>query len=294
MPLPDDAPAPPDAPDLAAFAAEVEALLAPHLPSLPGLDAAPDDLPERLAGFCAALLAANATINLTGLTSAEDMAFQHVVDSLLALPLVGREGPVLDLGSGCGVPGVPLALAQPGREVRLCESRVRKAEALGGLVDALGLGPRVSVVHDRAETWLVERRVDTVVARAVGRVGKLLELLGPVRHGFRRLVLLKGPSVDAELDEVATTLPELGFELAERVDTELPGGRGARVLLALTPLAPDRKRFRGKPARRGARPGGKPGAGKAGKPGGPKPHRRARPGGKSGGGSSRGGPRRAR
>ena len=98
----------------------------------------------------------------------------------------------------------------------------------------------MSVVHDRAETWLVGNSVDTVVARAVGRVGKLLELLAPVRHGFRRLVLLKGPSVDAELDEVRPELPKLGFELTQRVDTELPDGRGARVLLAFTPLKRDR------------------------------------------------------
>ncbi|GJM21541.1 MAG: hypothetical protein DHS20C15_14560 [Planctomycetota bacterium] len=239
----------PVAPD-PAFAAEVERLIAPHLSALPGLEAAPDDLATQLGGFCAGLLAANATINLTGLKSAEDMAFGHVLDSLIALPLIGDRGTLLDLGSGCGVPGVPFALAQPARKVLLCESRARKSEALAGLVSGLELGPRVSVLHDRAETWLVEQKVDTVVARAVGRVGKLLEFLSPVRHGFKRLVLLKGPSVDAELDEVAEQLPTLGFELEQRVDAQLPEERGARVLLVFKPLKRDRDSRRRKYGKR--------------------------------------------
>lgn len=233
-----------------AFAAEVERLIAPHLGELPGLEAAPSDLAAQLAGFCAGLLAANATINLTGLKSAEDMAFGHVLDSLIALPLIGTSGTLLDLGSGCGVPGVPFGLAQPEREVLLCESRARKSEALAGLVDTLGLAPRISVLHDRAETWLVEHKVDTVVARAVGRVGKLLEFLSPVRHGFKRLVLLKGPSVDAELDEVQLELPTLGFELVKRVDAQLPEDRGARVLLVFKPLKRDRNSRRRKYGKR--------------------------------------------
>jgi len=73
------------------------------------------------------------------------------------------------------------------------------------------------------------------VARAVGRTPEVLELLSPVRRGFRRLVLMKGPTVDAELDGLTTRrLAALGYGQPRRVEATLPGGE-RRVLLSFTP-----------------------------------------------------------
>jgi 16S rRNA (guanine527-N7)-methyltransferase len=191
--------------------------------------------PECLAGlarFCAALRRANERLNLTRITDAEGMALRHVIDSLTALRLLPASGTLADMGSGGGVPGLPLAIARPALRVTLLESRGRKAEALAGLVDELGLSPRVRVVPERAESWLAEHGVQGVVARAVGTTEAVLTLLSPVRRGFRRLVLMKGPSVDDELVAVRPQLRSLGFRLVERVETALPGDAGRRVLLA--------------------------------------------------------------
>lgn len=204
--------------------------LLPHLP--PG---APPGLADELGRFCALLRAANERLNLTRIIDARGMALLHVVDALTALPLLKEAHSVADLGSGGGVPGLPLALARRDLRVTLLESRGRKAAALQSLVDALGLARRVHVAAARGEAWLADHDVDTVVARAVGPTAEVLRLLSPVRRGFRRLVLMKGPTADAELEGLdAKALAHLGFGQPRRLEATLPGGE-RRVLLSFTP-----------------------------------------------------------
>lgn len=208
------------------FAQEVAELVAPHLP--PGSRPA---LAAELGRFCALLREANEHLNLTRITDARGMALLHVVDALTVLPLLRDVHSLVDLGSGGGVPGVPLALARPDLRVTLLESRGRKSEALAGIVEALGLHRRVGVLPERGEVWLKTHKVDAVVARAVGRAPEVLTLLSPVRKGFGRLILMKGPSVDAELTELNPRwVGALGFGLPKRLDTALPDGE-RRVLL---------------------------------------------------------------
>lgn len=222
-----------------AFAARVVARLRPHLPALRGLGATVDR--ERLAAglgaFCAALADVNRRVNLTGITAPEAMASRHVLDSLLACRLLDGSGPVVDLGSGGGVPGIPLALALPHRPVVLVESRARKATALTELVQRLGLGDRVRVVHARGEDWLATHVVDTVVTRAVGSVTAQLRLLSGVRPAFRRLIMFKGPAADDELSDARPRMGRWGFVEPARIEEELPERDGRRVLLVFSGAA---------------------------------------------------------
>ena len=191
----------------------------------------PDGLPESLGRFCAALAAANERLNLTGITDARGMAVLHVLDSLAAAPLLAGATTAMDLGSGGGVPGVPLALALPSLTMTLVESRERKAAALAALLDELGLPPRVTAAHARGEKWLADHAVDVVVARAVENLPDLLKHLRPVRRRFGRLVLMKGPAADDELAALGARLSSLGFPRPLRHEATLPDGAGRRVLL---------------------------------------------------------------
>jgi len=214
------------------FAQEVSALVAPHLPA--GVRDG-ERLATEAGRFCALLRAANERLNLTRITDARGMAQLHVVDSLTALPLLRDCHTLADLGSGGGVPGIPLALARPDLRVALLESRGRKAAALQEIVDALGLQRRVTVTPVRGEQWLSQHTVDAVIARAVGRTPDVLALLSPVRKGLRRLILMKGPTVDAELTELnPKRLYALGFGLPRRLSITLPAGE-RRVLLQYRP-----------------------------------------------------------
>lgn len=219
------------------FAHQVSELLLPHLPELLRRSpvASPDvgELAGQLGRFCEALRDTNQRINLTGITDAQGMAYRHVLDALLALPACGGEPPLVDLGSGCGVPGIPLALAMPERRVVLVESRERKAAALVALVECLGLAPRVSAVRARGEVWLADSAGGpcVVVTRAVGSIAAQLELLRPMRDRVARLVLLKGPGADEEL-EAAQRARERGRWPEPRCERgELPGGEGSRTVV---------------------------------------------------------------
>jgi len=202
----------------------------------------PVGLPDRarlaadLGRFCEVLAATNEQLNLTGITDPEGMAVRHVLDSLTLLPLLQDAPSIMDFGSGGGVPGLPLALALPGPQVTLVESRERKAAALDRMVRELGLFPRVRAEHARGEVWLAENRVHTVVVRAVGDTAELLERARKGRKNFSQLILMKGPSVDEELAVVEPRLKRLGFAPPERHEAELPGDAGRRVLLVFRPV----------------------------------------------------------
>ena len=216
-----DAPAPalPDP----AFEAAVAAILVAR--GRPAAEAAAQ------ARFAAALRRANERLNLTSITDPEGMAIRHVLDSLTLLPLLGPTEHVLDLGSGGGLPGIPLAIARPDLRLTLIEGREKKAAALTALVEELGLSRQVAVVQGRGEEWLPRHPVDTVVARAIGTVPDVLARLSRVRRAFGRLVLMKGPAVEAELAEAAPRLRGWGFGPPERTELDLPAGAGHRVLL---------------------------------------------------------------
>ena len=132
------------------------------------------------------LLAWTAAINLTAIREPVAAAREHVVDSLTALPLLRSRNTadLLDLGSGGGFPGIPLALALPRARTVLVESVGKKATFLAAVLDALELRPRVAVAATRAETLAADPhhrgRWSTVVVRAVGPLAELAELSLPL------------------------------------------------------------------------------------------------------------------
>lgn len=188
---------------------------------------------ETSARHCAFLVEANRKYNLTALTSPTDLAIKHVVDSLAALPLLSGVGTVLDLGSGPGFPGVPLAVALPETQVVLAESTQKKASFLREVVRELDLA-NVEVCASRGEDVLRDRTVDTVVARAVAATEKILRLLKPVRSRFRDVILYKGPTGVSEADQARHLGLRLGLQLEVAHQYTLPADSGSRVLLRIT------------------------------------------------------------
>ena len=149
-----------------------------------------------LGQFVALLLRWNQVYNLTGVRGADEVVDRHLVESFaLRAHLQGTE--VADVGSGGGLPGVPLAIAEPGRRFTLIESRAKRVRFLRHVVGELELKNTV-VVHSRAEDLQVERAFDTVLARAVAPPA---ELLGVCRHltapGSILLMLTAGHLQDA-------------------------------------------------------------------------------------------------
>lgn len=189
-------------------------------------------LSELAARHLALLFDANRSLNLTAITAPRDAAIKHIVDSVIPAPLLGDARCVLDVGSGAGFPGIPLAIVCPARRFVLSESVGKKARFLERAVAELGLS-NVEIHAGRAETWLESNRADAVVVRAVGSTGKLLALLGPKAPRVRQLLLYKGPSGAEELKEAEKTMARCGLRGAVALRYELPEGLGRRSVLRI-------------------------------------------------------------
>ena len=152
----------------------------------------PDQQVALLEQYCALLWDWNTKINLTRHTDYRKFVARDLVDSLAFAEFLAAGESVLDIGTGGGVPGIVLAVVRPDLSVSLCESVGKKARAVADIVDRLGL--EVPVHGSRAEDLLGHGRYNTLVARAVAKLVKLLGWLGPHWNSFDRLLIVKGPA----------------------------------------------------------------------------------------------------
>jgi 16S rRNA (guanine527-N7)-methyltransferase len=173
------------------------------------------EIGQKLAAYLEQLLETNRSFNLTSVTEPEQAWPRHIVDSLSLLPsLLDRPDlkTVVDVGSGGGLPALPLAIALPHHSFTLLESIGKKARFLADVSAALGL-TNVQVLEERAETFgQAEGReeFDVCTSRAVSRLPVLLELTLPlVRVGGLKLAL-KGEQAEQEVAEAKRALQLLG------------------------------------------------------------------------------------
>lgn len=131
---------------------------------------------------------------------------RHILNCAAVRSIVPADANIVDVGSGAGLPGIPLALARPDLHVTLLDSLLRRVRFLELAVGELGLADQVTVVRARAEQYI--ERYDVVVARAVAPLWRLVEWCGPLGQ---RLVALKGESAEAEVAEAAPMLEQRGL-----------------------------------------------------------------------------------
>jgi 16S rRNA (guanine527-N7)-methyltransferase len=185
------------------------------------------------------LLAWTEAINLTAIREPAAVALEHVLDSLSALPLLRQMGAraILDIGSGGGFPGLPLALAMPAERTLLVESVGKKATFLGATLDALGVRPRFAVAATRAETLARDPhhrdRWPVVTVRAVAALPELVELALPLLTSGGSLIAWKRSMV---VDGDAPPVRRLDLELASAARAAWAlGGREPTVVPVTVP-----------------------------------------------------------
>ena len=154
-----------------------------------GLEVTPAQA-KQLAQFLWLLDRWNRVHNLTGIRSTTRMIDRHLVESLALRPLlVGRR--IADVGTGAGLPGLPLSIVEADRQFTLIESRAKRARFLHHVQSTLAL-PNVFIEHCRVEDLPSDQPFDTVLARAVAAVPDLVALAGHLLGGDSNLLILTG------------------------------------------------------------------------------------------------------
>ncbi len=188
----------------------------------------PQEIVSRLLSYAALLRYWGHTHNLTAVLEPSRMVSYHLLDSLAIVPYV-QGGRVIDIGSGAGLPGIPLAMALPETRFTVLDSRKKKTRFLLQAKAELGLD-NVDVVAERMENYRPDLLFDTVTARAVAPAGELLRLGGHLCHAQGRCLFLAGRSPEDGLTDFPGS-----FRIAKAIPLTVPGVTGVRQLLVITP-----------------------------------------------------------
>jgi len=173
----------------------------------------------------------NREVNLTAIVDPREMAAKHYLDSWRVtqyVPMFGKV--VLDLGSGAGFPGLPIAVAERETRMTVLDSTRKRVDFLEQSIAKLGL-KNTKAVWARGEDHLARVPADVVLMRAVSSVRENVRTLRKVRHALKDLVMLKGPSWSREVRAAEREAERLGFKLDTVCEHRLPGEMGERAVL---------------------------------------------------------------
>lgn len=205
---------------------EQEALLRAHIEAL-GLEV-DGKAPARLRRYHEMLCDWNTRMNLTGETDFSAALDRLYMDSLAPLAMGGMfpsGATLIDVGSGAGFPGLPLAIAQPDMQVTLLDTLAKRVGFLEAVAGELGL-TNVQTLHARAEDAghlpAMRESFDIAVARAVAALPVLCELLLPFVKVGGRMICYKGPSVQEEMEAGNAAARMLGGSMLTALPVRLP------------------------------------------------------------------------
>ena len=164
-----------------------------------------EDKIEQLLGFIKLIEKWNKAYNLTAIRNREDMVRLHVLDSLAIVPFIEGKR-VIDIGTGAGLPGIPLAIYLPEIEFTLLDSNAKKTRFVQQAILELKL-KNVSVCHNRVEQYHPEKSFDTVITRAFAGLSDIVELTAHLLNKDGVLLAMKGQIPDvSKLESVKTEL----------------------------------------------------------------------------------------
>jgi len=190
---------------------------------------------EKLEIYARLLVEWNEKVNLTAITSSEEIAIKHFYDSIFPavfLELIS-DLKVIDVGTGAGFPGLALKIAYPQLKVTLLDSLQKRTTFLQAVIEELGLKD-IEVIHGRAEEVarqkLHREKYDLAVSRAVAALPVLLEYTAPFVRVGGRIAAWKGPGLLEEKEQSQKAMAVLGVAWEQAFDYELPEGMGRRIL----------------------------------------------------------------
>lgn len=208
---------------------------------------------EKICKLHSLLNSGNLKMSLTTITEPHQFITEHVIDSLAPMHqgIVNPKDKIIDIGTGAGFPGLPLAICSPSVEITLVDATLKKTKWLESTCRNLGL-PNTKVIWARAEELARERehrgKYNLAVVRAMGKISIIMECAIPFLQIGGTLVIYKGPKVENEIEVGAKAASQLGGEIIEVQRFLLPTTKITRSLVIV-------KKIRETPSKYPRRPG---------------------------------------
>jgi 16S rRNA (guanine527-N7)-methyltransferase len=215
-------------------------------------DGVPPEHVERLAAYRDLILEWNRKFNLTAFHDADAIDGRLIAESLRLLPFLPNTAGLraVDLGTGAGVPGIPLAIARPDIDFTLIDATGKKVRFLELVASKLGLA-NVTAIHDRSENLAHDpeyrEQNDLIVARAVTQLAALAELALPFLREEGRALLPKGAELGEELNRALTAMELVGGRLVSAELLPPVSCCGVTRLVILDKIGPSLARYPRRP-----------------------------------------------
>ena len=179
----------------------------------------------------------NRKVNLTSIHKDVDIAIKHILDALIFATCVKDGDRVLDIGSGAGVPAIPLKIVKPEVHVVSVDAVGKKILFQRHIARVLGLND-FEALHARVEALHATHagNFDVITSRAFSRLEMFVALAAPLLKSGGRMIAMKGPSVNNEFEHSGDELRRLGFEISLIESYSLPMNKGERSLVTVTAI----------------------------------------------------------
>ena len=203
-----------------------------------------DEQLSKLDNYLSFMLEYNQNVNLTAIKDKEEGIEKHLFDSLLIANDYDLDNKdICDLGSGAGLPGIPLAILYPNSNLYLVEPTTKRCVFLSKCVEMLGL-KNVTVINDRAENLKsYQEKFDVVVSRAVARLNILLEISSQLIKVGGILLAMKAKTAEEELKEASSAIKKLSFKYVETKTSELPESKETRNNLIIKKIDRTKQKY---------------------------------------------------
>ncbi len=189
---------------------------------------------EQLIEFCELLIRWNKKINLTSITKPDEVITKHILDSLSLLPHVHGDS-VLDVGTGAGFPGVPLALMLPDVQFTLLDSNHKKITFIKHVAAKLGLNNLVAT-HSRIQDLPSDVPFTSITARAFADLNDLLKWLPTVYDSNTQILAMKGKMPESEIESLREGVLSSQWTVQTIEPLHVPGLEAERCIVKLVPI----------------------------------------------------------
>ena len=184
--------------------------------------------------YAAELLKWNSKVNLTAITNAKEIAIKHFLDSIMLVPHLTAGETLLDMGSGAGLPVIPLKIMCPDVAMVSVDAVAKKIHFQRHIIRSLRL-EKIEALHSRIEALHQSRckSFSLITSRAFTRLDRFVEMAEPLLTDDGTLIAMKGGQAGSEIEENSMAVQASGFEVSSIIHYELPYSMGSRVLTVL-------------------------------------------------------------